>query len=277
MSSPVVPSHAANIDYDRPRNVRAVGYVRVSTDNQLKGVGPDRQTEAINAYAGKAGVEVLTIISESHTATDATPLHEREGFAEALDWAKRFNCPILVETMDRVSRNERVFDEWRALSSIRIIPVCEQDIFDTAGERARVASASVMAKERAAKQAAAYDRKRAEGKPLGNPNPSPLANQRSVARRRTFAAQRLRKIVAVLDEMGPDTSRPDLARELNRRGIITSNGLEWTPKLLLRQHKEALAVVVEARAKKAAEAEAALAQREADLEEMRKHPNFGMF
>lgn len=272
-----MPSHIADNGCDLPRKVHAVGYVRVSTDHQLKGVGPDRQTEAINAYADKAGVEVLTIISESHTATDSTPLHEREGFAEALDWAKRFNCPLLVETMDRVSRNERVFDEWRALSSIRIIPVCEQDIFDTAGERARVASASVMAEEKTAKQAAAFDRMRAEGKRLGNPKPSPLANQRSVARRKFFAAQRLQKIVVVLDEMGPDTSRPDLAHELNRRGVTTSNGHEWTPKRLARQHKEALAVVVEARAKKASDAAAASARREADLEQMRKNPIFGMF
>lgn len=251
----------------------AVAYVRVSTDKQLAGSGTDRQRRAIEAYAGAAGIKILEVFEESHSATDSTPLQDRPEWARAVDLALRRGCPILVERFDRLSRNMQAYDEWRRRYPVTVIAVTEEDVFQTPGERARIAAAAADADAKAAGQAATYARMRAEGRPIGNPKPSPLAHQKSADSRRHFARLRHLKIVGVLEELGHDLPRPALVRVLNERGILSSTGKPWTPGLLAYDHKKALEIL-----RGRAEASVAdNAQDEADRIEMEKNPQFGMF
>ncbi|WP_411837312.1 recombinase family protein [Paracoccus sp. ME4] len=251
----------------------AVGYIRVSTEKQTVGAGTVRQREAIEAYARAANVKIIEFFEESHSATDGTPLLERPEFAKAVEMALRCDCPIFIEKFDRLSRNPALHAEWRRTSRVRIVAVCEEDLFETPGERARIAAAGVDADAKAAGQAAAYAKMRAEGRPLGNPNPSPIAHQKSAEIRRHFARVRHLKIVDVLDELGHDLPRPDLVRALNERGIRTGTGKPWTSGLLAPDYWKAIEILkarVEA-------SEAKNDQDEADRVEMEKDPRFAMF
>lgn len=267
----LLPEHLTSTEPASHRS--AVAYVRVSTDRQMAGVGTVRQRNAIEAYARAADIKIIEFFEESHSAADDTPLHERPELAKAVDMALRCGCPIFVERFDRLSRNPILHDEWRRTSRVRVIAVCEEDVFDTPGERARIAAAGADAEAKAAGQAAAYARMRAEGRPIGNPKPSSRAHERSADIRRHFARARHLKIVDVLDELGHDLSRPDLVRALNERGILSSTGKPWTPGLLAPDHKKALEIWrgrVEASAAKDV-------QDEADRIELEKNPRFGIF
>ena len=250
-----------------------VGYIRVSTDKQMLGTGTVRQRDAIEAYARAANIKIVEIFEESHSAVDDTPLQERPEFAKATEMARRMACPILVEKFDRLSRNQMVYAEWRESSRVRIVAVCEEDVFDTPGERARIAAAAANAEAKAAGQNAAYTRMRAEGRPIGNPKPSSRAHERSAEIRRQFAQQRHLKIADVLDELGHDLPRPDLARVLNDRGISSSSGKPWTPGRLATDHKKVLKIL----ATRVQRARASDSQDEADWAEMTKQPGFAIF
>ncbi|TBN37714.1 recombinase family protein [Paracoccus subflavus] len=253
-----------------------VGYLRVSTDAQARGVGVEAQRAAVETYSRETDTHLLEIIEESHTATDGTPLLERPGFQRALGLALQSGCPILVSRMDRVSRNLRVFRDFSQSFDVVIIPVCEVDVLERPGQRARIAEAEATARIKYVNQMAVYDRMRAEGKMLGNPNPSELAHRQSAKARQSFAGQRIEKIATVIEEVGVDISRRELVDELNRRGIATGHGREWTPDRLKRDHAAALDLI-EWRLDERAKAEEERAAQEAEQEEMRKLPMFGLF
>lgn len=256
--------------------VKAVGYLRVSTDAQARGVGLDAQRAAVEAYSTETNTHLLEIIEESHTATDGTPLIERPGFRRALDLALQAGCPILVSRMDRVSRNLRVFRDFSQSFDVVIIPVCEVDVLESPGQRARVAEAEATARTKYVNQMAAYERMRAEGKKLGNPKPSEVAHQHSAKVRQSFAGQRIERIATVIEEVGVEVSRRELVDELNRRGLTTGRGQEWTVDRLRRDHVAALNLI-KLRSDERAKAEKERAAEEAELEEMRKLPMFGSF
>lgn len=250
----------------------AVAYIRVSTAKQVAGAGLDAQRAAIEAYAEAASLRVLDVVEEHHSATDATPLHDRPGFRGALELALRHGCPILVSRMDRLSRNGLAYDEFLRSYNVLVIPVCEMDLAVLPGQRARIAEGQAIAEVRAARQATAFDWKRAAGEPLGNPAPSSNTHEASVAARKRYVQQRVEVIVRVMDEVGHGLSRPALAAVLNERGIRTSTGGEWSTHSLRRYHLAASRLIEER-----AGATEALGNSPEDLKEMEKLPGFGRF
>lgn len=257
-------------------SVKAVGYLRVSTDAQARGVGLEAQRAAVETYSRETNTHLLETIEESHTATDGTPLLERPGFRRALDLALQAGCPILVSRMDRVSRNLRVFRDFRQSFDVVIIPVCDVDVLASPGQRARIAEAEATARTKYVNQMAAYERMRAEGKKLGNAKPSEQAHQHSIKVRQSFAEQRVEKIATVIEEVGVDVSRRKLADELNCRGVTTGHGQEWTVDRLRRDHVAALNLI-KLRSDERAKTEKERAAEEAEVEEMRRLPMFGTF
>jgi DNA invertase Pin-like site-specific DNA recombinase len=95
------------------RQKRAVGYVRVSTDEQQ--LGPEAQEAAIRAYAARAGLELLKIIRD--TVSGGAPLDERPALVEALDALTEHSAgKLIVAKRDRLAR-----DTARALFAERLI------------------------------------------------------------------------------------------------------------------------------------------------------------
>lgn len=252
----------------------AVGYTRVSTHRQISGVGLAAQAAAIQTYAEAAGYRLVQIIEEQHSATDGTPLDERPGFKQVLELANQHNAVVLVSRMDRISRNLSSFRDFIDRRRLAIIPVCEMDCGVLPGQIARAAESDVIAREKGARQAQAYDRMRSEGKRLGNPAPSSATRERSQEVRKWLASQRHHKIAEVMEKEGPEISRTDLARLLNEKGIVSAQGKPWTASMLRRDHKAAQDILKERRSN---ELPAKVGLTDEERKELESMPGFGIF
>jgi DNA invertase Pin-like site-specific DNA recombinase len=85
---------------------QAVGYVRVSTDQQGKsGLGLEAQRAAIRAFADREGFEVAQWYQEVETGKGSDALDRRPQLAEALRAARKMRCPVMVAKLDRLSRD----------------------------------------------------------------------------------------------------------------------------------------------------------------------------
>ncbi|MBB1499786.1 recombinase family protein [Paracoccus sp. MC1862] len=204
----------------------------MSSKAQVSGSGPDAQRKAIEVYANARGVVLEKVFEEHHSATDATPLEERPAFREAVDLATRMNCPLIVSRIDRVSRNAQSFLDFCGSRKISIIAACEDDEDRAACQATQVAEAEQVAAHRHARKAEVFQEKRAKGLRLGHSSPSPAANKNPVLSRQISARQRRESIAVVISEIGVDAPLHVVANELNRRGILTSRGKEWTAKRL---------------------------------------------
>jgi DNA invertase Pin-like site-specific DNA recombinase len=84
---------------------RALGYVRVSTDEQAgSGLGLAAQRAAIEAEAARKGWDLMEIVGEDAGASSATL--DREGLQSALSRLDRHEADVLVVAkLDRLSRS----------------------------------------------------------------------------------------------------------------------------------------------------------------------------
>lgn len=89
---------------DTTKVLRAVGYVRVSTDEQTEKYGPELQKEAITNFAKSQDYQLVTIIEDS--ISGGTEPKNRPGFRQILGMAvaKKFDI-LLVWKFDRLARH----------------------------------------------------------------------------------------------------------------------------------------------------------------------------
>ena len=81
----------------------AVGYVRVSTDEQS--LGPEAQRMAIEKWAGARGVRVA-VVFEDHGISGGAPAEKRPGLLAALAALRENNAGLLVAAKrDRIARD----------------------------------------------------------------------------------------------------------------------------------------------------------------------------
>lgn len=84
----------------------AVGYIRVSTDEQARGgVGLDTQRQKIIAYAELHGLEPVTIHADEGRSGKSTD--KRPGLAAALDQACEQQGALIVYSLSRLARSTR--------------------------------------------------------------------------------------------------------------------------------------------------------------------------
>lgn len=84
--------------------MKAVGYIRVSTERQVEGMGLDVQERAVRDYAKEAGFKVVKVYRDEGIS-GTKPLAERPGLAEAVKRI-RFNGAkiLLIYSLDRLAR-----------------------------------------------------------------------------------------------------------------------------------------------------------------------------
>ncbi|MBE7201418.1 MAG: recombinase family protein [Parafilimonas terrae] len=85
---------------------RAVGYIRVSTEEQAQsGFGLDAQEDAIRKYADAVGLELIAVHADPGVSGTTRPA-DRPGFAKVLELAaaERFSV-LLVKRFDRLARS----------------------------------------------------------------------------------------------------------------------------------------------------------------------------
>lgn len=104
--------------------MKCIGYIRVSSDKQGDGDGPDRQREAIAAYCARHGHKLdRTFDDIGGRGADL----ERPALGAALDYAKANGIDLLlVENADRWARDllvgETLLLAWRA-AGVKIVAV----------------------------------------------------------------------------------------------------------------------------------------------------------
>jgi DNA invertase Pin-like site-specific DNA recombinase len=204
---------------------KAVGYVRVSGKGQVNGTGPDRQREAINAYAAQSGLAVATIYEETYTGTEA----DRPMFTEMLRDLLTNGCrTILVENLDRFARDLSVQLQLTALLASRglvlvnattgqdVTAAMQQDPMTRAMIQVQAVFSELdkrltVAKLRKARQLKRRKTGRCEGRrPFGScpGEADTLRRMRELNDGRTFYG---------------------VAAELNRQGLASRTGKPWTP------------------------------------------------
>ncbi|MFC1765104.1 recombinase family protein [Planctomycetota bacterium] len=90
----------------------AVGYLRVSSQGQIRGHGFDRQRDEIRRYAKKDGYEIVQWYREAYTGTS----EDRPEFIRMVEDLLTNGCrTIIIECLDRFGRRSMVSEQLLAL------------------------------------------------------------------------------------------------------------------------------------------------------------------
>lgn len=217
------------------RASRAVGYVRVSTEDQAEeGSGLDYQREAIQSFAKSQGYELLTVVEDAGVSGASAP-DSRPGFGRLLEMAKGGEFEILlVWKFDRLARHlayaVTTTDTLRTEHGVAVRSVTEpldtttglgQVIFSVLAGMAAMERESITRRTWEGRKAKAerggfaggqvpYGYKREEGRLVID------ADEAEVVKR-IFALRRAKSGVRAI------------ASTLNREGISTRSGKAWNP------------------------------------------------
>ena len=209
---------------------KAVAYIRVSTAQQGRsGLGIEAQRDAIQRFAAAEGLELLAEFVEIETGKGSDALDRRPQLAASLSAARRADCPVIVSKLDRLSRDVAFIAGLMA----QRVPFMVADLGSNPDPFMLHLWAALAEKERnviAQRTRDALAQAKANGKQLGNR--TNLAEAQAIGRQVVAdqAQQRAENILPVIREIqgaGCSTLR-EIAEVLNRRGIQTARGAEWT-------------------------------------------------
>lgn len=221
----------------------AIGYVRVSTETQLDGYGPEIQRAAIVALAESEGLQLVAIFSDDGIC-GAEDITVREGLADALDaLASGVASVLIIPKLDRLARDLMVqesvlADAWRTGATVLSCSETERtycqpdDPSDPARTLIRQVLGAVAAYERAmirARLVAGRRRKLADVGYAGGPQPYGWDD---LDERATLAH------VESARQRGVTWRR--IADELNTADRRKRNGAPWTAAELHRVHSRAI-------------------------------------
>jgi DNA invertase Pin-like site-specific DNA recombinase len=211
-------------------DTKAVAYIRVSTAQQSRsGLGIEAQREVIQRFAEAEGIELLAEFVEIETGKGADALERRPQLAASLSAARRANCPVIVAKLDRLSRDVAFIAGLMA----QRVPFIVAELGSNPDPFMLHLWATLAEKERnviAQRTRDALARKKAAGAQLGNRTnlPEAQASGRQVQVDQALArAANVLPVIREIQDAGCSTLR-EIASALNRRGIQTARGAEWT-------------------------------------------------
>ena len=211
-----------------------VAYYRVSTQKQARsgkkglGLGLEAQREALERFAQANGLQIVTEFTEIETGKGADALELRPQLASALNMARKRKCSIAVAKLDRLSRDVHFISGLM----VHRIPFIVAELGADIDPFVLHIYAALAQKERALiseRTKAALRAAKAQGTVLGNPRLSDAAARGTAAgksRADQFAANLL-PLVREIQKAGA-SSLNAIADALNKRGIRTARGKEWT-------------------------------------------------
>jgi site-specific DNA recombinase len=213
------------------RPPRAIGYVRVSSDQQAEsGLSLEHQAQKVRAAASLHDLELIDVVVD---AAESAKSLERPGIHRILDLARaRKVDAVVILKLDRLTRSVRdladVLELFRR-RHVALISVSESLNTENAGGRMVVNLLGVVAQwEREAigeRTSAALSAKRARGERAGAvPYGFALAPDRKTLRPHQAERRVLRLMVECRDAR---FSLRDTAEELNRKGLTTRAGQPW--------------------------------------------------
>jgi len=210
--------------------MKAIGYVRVSTDEQAKsGLGLEAQIAKIKAYAELFDIELTEIIADEGISGKTL---ERDGLKKAIKMLKDKKAEgMVIAKLDRLTRN--VADLGTLVSTVfdkaELYSVSEQiNTKNAAGRLVLNVLVSVAQWERETiceRTKDALQAKKARNEKTGGNVPFGfnVINGKLI---RNEEEQSIISEIKKLKESG--LSLRKIAEALNRRGIATKNGKAWT-------------------------------------------------
>lgn len=261
-----MPSHS--------RLKEAVAYIRVSTERQGdSGVGFEGQRASILKAAELWGFHVLEWYDDVGSARHSDSLAKRDGVQKAIQHATLKGIPVLVDGLDRFSRDVATVEELVRNSRIEIISAKEGSLADPVTLASRAARAEREGNLISENTKRSLQEKKRQGVRLGNPTNLGEAQRMGAMANSDRAKAQVREIAAVIDSLGAWSMKvPRIVSLLNQRGIRTSRGLPWTSAALrpvLKNARELIAGKDAADDTTSTDAE--------DNADLRGDPNFGRF
>lgn len=213
--------------------MQVLSYIRVSSKGQLDGDGPERQRTVIQQFAKTHQLVIVEEFFEKAVSGTVEGL-DRPAFAELLEKFPTFDPPIeavLVERMDRLARDLIVSEMWLGECRKRNIKVFAADrgqLTDIASndgdpthklirqviaavaefEKSVLVKRLRLARERKRKKVGYCEGERPYGFFDGEPE--------------------ILRLMFALSEQIPRPSYRDIARELNRGGLLKRNKKAWS-------------------------------------------------
>lgn len=197
---------------------RAIGYIRVSTDDQgLNGAGLAAQEAAIRDEAKRRGWEIESIISDTHSGKTMNRLGVQAALAKIEAGAAE---ALICSKLDRLTRSVRDFADLlaRAQDQGWALVLLDANIDTTTAEGEMVATnianfAQFERRRIGERTKAGLRQRRSEGKRLGRPRSLPAAT-----------VTRIKNLRGDPDK--PKRSYGAIAEYLNERGVPTAQGGE---------------------------------------------------
>jgi DNA invertase Pin-like site-specific DNA recombinase len=211
-----------------------IAYYRVSTQKQARsgkkglGLGLEAQREALERFAQANGLQIVAEFTEIETGKGADALELRPQLASALNMARKRKCSVAVAKLDRLSRDVHFISGLM----VHRVPFIVAELGANIDPFMLHIYAALAQKERAlisARTKAALRAAKAQGTVLGYPRLSEAAARARPLERAApdqFAANLL-PLVREIQKAGA-SSLNAIADALNKRGIRTARGKEWT-------------------------------------------------
>lgn len=207
---------------------RAIAYLRVSTADQGdRGAGLDLQMTRIEAFAKEKGFHIVeTPFKDVQTGTDTV---RRSGVRDAIDYSRKHRLPIIVDGLDRISRDTATLERWISDGRLKIISAKSGEDAGRAVIIAEAARAQAEVERISRTTREGLQRARARGARLGNPTNLEDAQKKGAASNKEKAEQRARELAPLVKELLASgvTTREAIAKELNARGHRTARGERW--------------------------------------------------
>jgi len=215
-----------------PKRRLAIAYIRVSTKGQEEdGAGLNFQLVSIQAYANAAGYIVTDTFRDAQSGVGEDSAKARPGLRAAIEISQKTGRPIIVDGLDRFSRNTKVLEDMVASGRLAVISTRSGEDPRHAVTMAEASRAQAEAERISRTTREGLRKARQRGVRLGNTKNLPEARVRA-SEARTNKARKLTEeiapIIRELRELKPAVSKKEIAEELNRRGYLSPRGEIWT-------------------------------------------------
>jgi DNA invertase Pin-like site-specific DNA recombinase len=201
----------------------AVAYIRVSTSTQAKsGLGLEAQIEAIRAFAKAEGYRLSGMFEEHESGKGADALDRRPQLAAAIKAARKAGGPVIVSKLDRLSRDVHFISGLMA----HRVPFIVTELGSDVDPFVLHLFAALAQKERSlisARTKEGLKAAQARGTKLGGWTAGSEASKRA-------ADELAARMKPILMELSHLPSARQIAAELNRRGIKSATGGQWSSK-----------------------------------------------
>jgi DNA invertase Pin-like site-specific DNA recombinase len=200
-----------------------ISYYRVSTQKQgQSGLGLEAQRQAVFRCLGDTG-ELVAEFTEVETGKGANALARRPQLRTALDLCKKRKATLIIAKLDRLARNVH-FVSGLIESGVDFLaadmPQANKVMIQMHAVMSEWERDQISARTRAALQAA-----KARGVILGKAG---SANLKPNIEERQRVAKSFAENLRPVFEGFPVMSRREMAACMNRLGLKTSRGSEWT-------------------------------------------------